>query len=192
MRQHTEDLVCKPLTLARWPDFERLFGQRGACGGCWCMWWRLKRSEFDRQKGAGNKRAMKALVASGEVPGLLAYAGQEPIAWCAVAPREHYPSLDRSRILQRIDETPVWSVVCFFVKKSHRNRGISIRLLQAAIAYVRQQGGQIVEGYPVEPQTDTLPTVFAWTGLSSAFKQAGFSECARRSATRPLMRYHIE
>jgi GNAT superfamily N-acetyltransferase len=84
----------------------------------------------------------------------------------------------------------VWSVVCFFVKKSHRHRGISIRLLQAAIAYVRQQGGQVVEGYPVEPQTDTLPSVFAWTGLSSAFKQAGFSECARRSATRPLMRYH--
>jgi hypothetical protein len=68
---------------------------------------------------------------------------------------------------------------------------LSIKLLSKAIEYVKQQGGQVVEGYPVEPKKDRMPEVFASTGLASAFRQAGFIECARRSATRPVMRYHI-
>ena len=184
-------LIFQPLTTERWSDFEQLFGANGACGGCWCMWWKLKRSEFEQQKGTGNKKALQAIVQSGQVPGLLAYAGQEPVGWCAVAPREHYSTLDRSRILQRVDETPVWSVTCFFVKKSQRKKGVSLQLLQAAIDYVKRRGGKIVEGYPVEPKKESTPAAFAWTGFSSAFKQAGFTECARRSPTRPIMRYSI-
>ena len=99
--------------------------------------------------------------------------------------------LSRSRILKQVDEEPVWSIVCLFVKKSLRNQGISIKLLSKAIEYVKQQGGQVVEGYPVEPKKDRMPEVFALTGLASAFRQAGFVECARRSETRPIMRYHI-
>jgi len=87
------DLEFYPLKIERWGDFEKLFGKRGACGGCWCMWWRLKRSEFERQKGDGNKQAMKRIVASGEVPGIFAYAGGEAVAWCSVAPRENYTAL---------------------------------------------------------------------------------------------------
>src|SRR6185369_1198949 len=105
------------LTPDRWSDLEELFGARGACGGCWCMLWRLKRSEFERQKGQANKECMRSLIDSGEVPGLLAYAGEEPVGWCAIAPRECYPALERSRVLRRIDDRPVWSVTCLFVKK---------------------------------------------------------------------------
>jgi GNAT superfamily N-acetyltransferase len=180
-----------PLSPATWPDFEQLFGERGACGGCWCMWWRLKRSVFDRQKGEGNRRAMKALVDAGARPGILAYLGDAPVGWCAVAPREEYPVLGRSRILKPVDETPVWSVVCFFIAKEHRGQGVSVALLRAAVDHVRRNKGKVVEGYPVEPRQDTMPAAFAWTGLASAFRRAGFEECARRSATRPIMRYVI-
>jgi GNAT superfamily N-acetyltransferase len=180
-----------PLTKDRWPDFEKLFGPRGACGGCWCMWWRLNRAEYERRKGDGNKRAMKALVKAGEVPGLLAYVGEEPVAWCAVAPRERYSALARSRILKPVDQAPVWSITCFFVEKDYRNKGMTVKLLRAAIEYVKQQGGKIVEGYPVEPKKDRMPEVFAFTGLASAFKKAGFVECLRRSETRPIMRFYI-
>jgi uncharacterized protein YndB with AHSA1/START domain len=106
------DLSIHPLTPDRWDDLETLFGPRGAIGGCWCMWWRQTRSEYDRQKGEGNRQAMRAIVASGEIPGLLAYSGGRPVAWCSVAPRTAYPSLDRSRVLQRVDDQPVWSIVC--------------------------------------------------------------------------------
>ena len=184
-------LEFQPLTKSRWSDFENLFGERGACGGCWCMWWRLKRSEFERQKGEGNRKAMKAIVDSGDVPGLLAYAGDVPVGWCSVAPRDRFPVLNRSRILKKIDDMPVWSIVCFFIEKKFRNRGVSVQLLQAVIEHVKRQDGRVLEGYPVEPKKDKMPAAFAWTGLASAFKKVGFVEVARRSETRPIMRFFI-
>ena len=190
-QQESPDLEFFPLTKDRWTDFEDLFGERGAVGGCWCMWWRIKRSEFEQQKGEGNRQAMKAIVESGEVPGLLAYEGDTAVAWCSVAPREQFPVLQRSRVLKRIDDTPVWSIVCFFIKKGYRNQGMSMRLLRAAMDYVREQGGQVVEGYPVEPRKDRMPTAFAYTGFASTFEKAGFVECVRRSETRPILRYYL-
>lgn len=184
-------LSFQPLTPGRWHDLERLFGERGACGGCWCMYWRLKRSQFVRQKGAGNKRAFKALLEAGEALGLLAYAGGEPIGWCAVGPRESFPALGRSRILRPVDDRSVWSITCFFVARPQRRRGASVQLLRAAADYVAWRGGRILEGYPVEPRKGALPDAFAWTGLSAAFRAAGFKECLRRSATRPIMRREV-
>jgi GNAT superfamily N-acetyltransferase len=186
------NLEFHPLTSERWTDFEKLFGEHGACGGCWCMWWRLKRSEFERQKGEGNRRAMKRIVDSGEIPGILAYAKDQPIAWCSVAPRKAYPTLERSRKLKRVDDKPVWSIVCFFVAKPFRGKGITRTLLRAAMEYVQKQGGKIVEGYPVEPKEGRIPDAFAYTGLVSAFRKAGFVEVVRRSETRPIMRHIIE
>jgi GNAT superfamily N-acetyltransferase len=186
------DLEFYPLTSDRWADFEKLFGKRGACGGCWCMWWRLKRSEFERQKGEGNRMAMKRIVDSGEVPGILAYARDQPIAWCSVAPKEAYPALGRSRTLMQVDDKPVWSIVCFFVAKPFRGKGITRKLLRAAMEYVQKQGGKIVEGYPVEPKKGRIPDAFAYTGLASAFRKAGFVEVVRRSETRPIMRYTVK
>ena len=179
------------LTPDRWADLEQLFGARGACGGCWCMLWRLKRSEFEKQKGAQNKAAFKAVVDSGEAPGILAYADGSPIGWCALAPRETYPALDRSRVLKRIDDKPVWSIVCLFIARPYRRKGVSVELLKAASEYVRKRGGKIVEGYPVEPCKDEMPDVFAWTGIASAFRKAGFVECERRSDARPIMRRKV-
>lgn len=180
-------------TPARWPDIEKLFGERGACGGCWCMWWRAeRRSDFERGKGAANRKAMRKIVKEGGDPGVLAYAGKEPIGWCAVAPRDDYPALGRSRILAPVDERPVWSVTCFFVAKPFRRKGISVGLLRAAAAHAKKRGGLILEGYPVEPKTDTMPDPFIWTGTAAMFSSAGFSEVARRSTTRPIMRLDLD
>ena len=185
------ELKFKPLTRKNWDDFETLFGKKGASGGCWCMWWRLKRSEFEKNKGKRNKEAMSNIVNSGEIPGILAYSDNKPIAWCSVAPREKYPSLERSRVLKRIDDKPVWSVVCFFIDNRYRNKGISVKLLSACIEYVKENGGRILEGYPVEPKKERMPDAFVWTGLANTFKTTGFVECVRRSETRPIMRYYI-
>ncbi|MDZ7291623.1 MAG: GNAT family N-acetyltransferase [candidate division KSB1 bacterium] len=177
-----------PLTPERWHDLETLFGERGACGGCWCMWWRLRRSQFNRQKGPGNKKAFKSIVSAGEIPGILVYAGDQPVGWCAIAPRDTYPVLNKSRILRPVDNQPVWSVTCFFVAREFRGHGISVGLLKAAVEHAKKHGAQIVEGYPVEPKKGHMPDAFAWTGLVSAFRKAGFEEVLRRSATRPIMR----
>jgi GNAT superfamily N-acetyltransferase len=181
-----------PLTPKCWDDFVELFGKRGACGGCWCMYWRLKRSEFNQKKGTGTRKLMNNLVKKGLSPGILAYSGKSAVGWCAVAPRDEYLVLNNSNILRPVDDQPVWSIVCFFIHKDYRNQGVSTALLQAAVAFVKQHGGTIVEGYPVEPKKETIPAVFAYTGLASAFLQAGFKEVARRSETRPIMRYVIK
>ncbi|MEW5701594.1 MAG: GNAT family N-acetyltransferase [Candidatus Zixiibacteriota bacterium] len=188
----TQKITVHPLTIDRWADLEALFGPRGACGGCWCMSWRLPRSQFDKQKGSGNKRAFKAIVKSGTPPGLLAYVGGEPVGWCALAPRECYPALGRSRILAPIDDQPVWSITCFFVARPYRRQGISVHLLEAAVKFAKRRGARIVEGYPQEPASGPWPDAFVWTGTAAAFRRAGFVEVARRSAARPIMRYRLK
>jgi len=180
------------LTADRWGDFEKLFGPRGAVGGCWCMWWRVeKRSDWERDKGVANKRAFKKLVQRGGEPGLLAYRDGQAVGWCAIAPRIEYPSLERSRVAARVDDLPVWSVSCLFIHKDHRRSGVSVALLKAAADFVRERGGTIVEGYPVIPKKSEMPGVFAFTGLLPAFERAGFKEVARRSATRAVMRRRL-
>lgn len=188
----TEAITFQPLTEERWDDFTELFGERGACGGCWCMTWRLKSSEFEKNKGSGNKQLMRKLVKSGNIPGILAYENDEPVGWCAVAPREEYIRLEKSRVLKRIDEKPVWSVSCLFIKKTHRRKRLSEKLLKAAIDFCKSKGAKIVEAYPVIPYSGKMPDVFAWTGILSTYERAGFSEAARISQSRPIMRFYLE
>ncbi len=181
-------LEFHPLTPDRWPDLEALFGPRGAYAGCWCMWWRLKRSEFERQQGEGNRLALQRIVEGGETPGILAYAAGQPVGWCSVAPREAFPVLDRSRVLKRVDDRPVWSIVCFYVARGFRRQGVMAALLRAAVGYAGERGARIVEGYPLEPRKASAPDPYVYTGVASVFRAAGFSEVARRSETRPIMR----
>ena len=186
-----DSLSFFPVTPERWMDFENLFGKRGACGGCWCMFWRQKRSDFEQMKGDVNRQLMQSLVASGEVPGILGYAGDKPFGWVSVGPRKSFSTLERSRILKPVDDQEVWSVVCFFVDKPYRRRGLTVYLLQAAVDYARQRGAKIVEGYPHDQGDGSSPDLFVYTGLLSAFQKAGFSEVQRRSPKRPIVRYII-
>ena len=177
-----------PLTGNNWNDFVALFGDKGACGGCWCMTWRLTAADYKKQKGEGNKKAMKELIKK-TAPGILAYAGEKAVGWCAVAPRSEYIRLETSRILKAVDEKEVWSVSCFFIHKQYRQKGLSIQLLKSAVDFAILKGARIVEGYPIDKGKGMMPDVFAWTGFSSIFIKAGFKEVERRSETRPIMRY---
>jgi GNAT superfamily N-acetyltransferase len=182
------DIRIEPATAERWGDVERLFGARGACGGCWCMWYRLPRAEYERSKGAGNRTALRKLLGKGEPVGVIAYAGEVPIGWCAIAPRSAFTRLERARTLRPVDDQPVWSIVCLFVARAHRRQGVSVALLNGAAAYARSLGARIVEGYPIEPRSGVIPAVFAHPGTPSAFRAAGFREVARPSPARAIMR----
>jgi len=180
-----------PLTKENWNDFEKLFGDRGACGGCWCMSWLLTKKDFDLNKGEGNKKKMKKLVDSKTEPGIIAYFDNEPVGWCAIAPREKYIRLEKSRVLKSIDDQPVTSIPCFFIKKEFRRKRLTTELLKASIQYCENRGMRIIEGYPAEPYVDNVPAAFAWTGFPSSFARAGFKEVIRRSKNRPIMRFYL-
>ena len=180
-----------PLTPERIADFETTLGPHGAYGGCWCMYWRLKRAEFEAHKGEGNRLAMRALVEAGSTPGLLGYLDGRPVGWVSVAPRVEFPVLNNSRILKAVDDQPVWSVNCFYVVRSSRRKGVSVSLIKAAVRFAAEHGAQIVEGYPVDSRKGDYPDAYIYTGAMPAFQQAGFVEVLRRSETRPIMRFYI-
>lgn len=187
-----QELTVVPLTPERWEDFETLFGEHGAYGGCWCMWWRVTRSEFEKNQGEGNRLAMRRIVESGEVPGVLAYCRGEAIAWCSIAPRGRFASLNRSPVLRPIDPLPVWSLVCLFVARAYRGQGVTEALVRGAVAYARAQGARVVEAYPTIPQAKKLAPVSSFMGVPEIFERAGFVECSRPSRQKAILRYFIE
>ncbi len=184
-------LEFKPLTAERWADLQALFGPRGAYSGCWCMWWRCSRREFERNGNTGNRAAFRQLVMEGETPGILAYADGQAVGWCSVAPRQSYPSLLRSRTLKAVDDRPAWSIVCFFVARDWRGRGVSKALAKAAVDYVRDRGGKLLEAYPTDPKGRRLAPVSSYMGTPEIFAAAGFRECARPSPSRRVMRRSV-
>ena len=174
-----------------WEAFEALMGPKGGAGGCWCMLWRQSAKCQEAGKGAANRKAMRAVFAQDVPPGLLAFDGGQAVAWLSVAPRPEFVRLENSRVLAPVDDRPVWSISCFLIKPGHRRMGLAVSLLQAAKSFVAERGGTIVEGYPIEPRKDPYPSAYAWTGIAESFRRAGFTEVARRSETRPIMRYEI-
>ena len=188
----TTSCTIRPLASGDWPVIERLFGANGACGGCWCMWWRADKGgkSWHAAKGETNRQRFKALVEGGAVRGMIAFAGDEPVGWCNFGPRPDFPRLDRSRVLQRAAAGPVWSIACFFVKAGWRGRGVAQALLERASAECFARGAAEVEGYPKAVAADRgsgkAPAAFVWTGLPAMFAKAGFARARRAPGLRPI------
>ena len=130
---------------------------------------------------------MKALVDRGSVPGLIGYDNGVPVAWVSLGPREDYAKLRRSSVMKAVDNRPVWSIVCFFVDKGARGRGLSERMLRAAVDYARSCGARLVEAYPVDKEGRSHPDSMFF-GAKSMYDRAGFREVVRRRSTRPVVR----
>lgn len=186
----SESLTFEPLTKKNWPKFVQLFGGLGACGNCWCMYFRLKKDEFTEGKqNNGNKDRMKELVWNNLPTGILGFFEGHPIGWCAFAPREDHVKLENSRVHKRIDNEPVWSITCFFIDKNFRRMGVSVAMLNGIIGIARQQKIKIIEAYPTIPTQQQLPDSFAWIGLYKSFERAGFKIVDRTSKNRPMVRF---
>lgn len=188
-----DQLSFEPLEKKNWNKFVQLFGDKGACGNCWCMYYRLHKSAFEQGKADdGNKTAMKNIVWANKPAGLLGLYDGQAIAWCAFAPREDFIKLEKSRVHKRIDNNIVWSIPCFFIHKDFRRNGISVALLKAVVAYARKHRIKIIEAYPAIPTQEKLPDTFAWIGLYKSFERAGFEIVDRTSKNRPMVRYYTD
>ena len=180
----------RSLTPDDWPAVERLFGPKGACGGCWCMWWRLPSHGRAWREAVGepNRRALRTLIHGGEVHSVLAVRGREAVAWCNFGPRESFAFLVKSRALARPVSPGLWSVVCFYLPPAWRRRGLGRALLEAATERAFALGAAEVEGFPVVPHGPgaTIPAAFAWTGLPAQFEAAGFKRLRRAAGARPI------
>ena len=182
----TPNLTTSPLDAENWPALEDLFGRGGASNGCWCMYWRIGPRYHERPR-AENREDRKGLAASEQRTGLLAFDGQQPVGWCELAPRADLGWLAHSRFLDPIDELPVWSVPCFYVRRSHRGQGVSSRLIEAAARHASDAGAPALEAYPIDTAV-AGHTRNLFPGIASTFTAHGFETVARRRPDRPIMR----
>lgn len=188
----SEALDIRVATPDRWADLESLFGRSGAYSGCWCMYFRLTGSEFQRNAGEPNRAKFRQIVESRQEPGLLAYDGARAVGWCAVCPRAELGRILRSPTLRPLDDMAgVWSVSCFYVARQHRRRGVSRALLAAAVEHCAERGAAAVEAYPIAP-SEAVRAADAYPGTLALFSEAGFSVVEpRRSERRPVVRLRL-
>ncbi|TMH41723.1 MAG: GNAT family N-acetyltransferase [Betaproteobacteria bacterium] len=187
------ELTVHPLTPKRWPDLEALFNAKGCsvARGCWCMYYRRSGSRGPLRAGTtraqANRADLKALLASGEPPGLIGYRGKVPVGWVSLGPRDDYAKLRRSPVMKAVDDRPVWSIVCFVVPSRYRGQGVARALLDGAIAYAKKRGVTLLEAYPVDKRGRSGDDAM-WFGAKSMYDAAGFEEVARRKQNRPIVR----
>jgi len=183
-------LTIRPLTPDLWPALEDLFGKAGACNGCWCMYWRVG-SQYHKRPREKNRNAFRRIVRQGPPPGLLAFDGDRAVGWCQLTPREDLPWLDRTRFFVHIDEEPVWSISCFYIRRNYRGRGVMPALIKAALIAAKRANAPALEAYPVDVEhPESSSNVF--TGTASAFRRAGFKTVAERQESRPIMRHDLK
>ena len=168
-------LRVEPLTADRFDDLAALFREGGDPRSCWCMFWRLRSKDFSAATVAQNRARLRDLAAGPLAPGLVAYRGDRAVGWCSLGPREDFERLERSRIIPRVDDRAVWSIMCFAVSKSARGEGVAAQLLDAATAWAGRQGAKLLEAYPVdtEPGMAINPDA-AYMGTLPMFERAGF------------------
>lgn len=181
-------LTIRPLTPELWPDLEDLFGEKGACNGCWCMYCRIG-AAYRKQPAAKNKAAFREVVKSGPPPGLLAFDGDRAVGWCQLTPRDELPALDRSWRLKRVDALPVWALSCFYVRIGYRRKGVTKALIDAAVKAAKRAKAPALEAYPFD---SALSPSASSTGYASTFARAGFKVVARRDPPRPIMRHDLK
>jgi len=181
-------LDIRPLTPDLWPALEDLFGKNGACSGCWCMYWRIG-AAYRKRPSENNKAAFKKIVKSGPPPGLLAFDGDVAVGWCQLTPRSALPGLDQAWRLKRVDELPVWSLSCFYVRIGYRQRGVTSALIAAALQAARRAKAPQLEAYPLDA---TKTPSASGTGYASTFARAGFKTVACHFPPRPIMRHDLK
>ena len=183
------DLTIRRVTPADWPLVEKLFGDNGACGGCWCMYWHAPPGEaaWNQAKGAVNRRKLRDEIVSGRCNAVIAIRQGEAIGWCRFGPTNSFDRLARSRKLMR-EGMADYAVLCFFIDRKARRSGVATALLQAAAAAAFEAGASALEGYAVSPKGAEVPAAFAWTGVPSIFEQAGFSPVKHDAGARRIYR----
>ncbi len=181
------------LTPDLWPAFERLFGKQGACYGCWCTHFRLPpatRRENDRVR---NKDFMRARVEAGPPPGLLAFDGDDAVAWMQIGPRADVPEWNNAgRVTTPMPDGAagdpgVWAISCFFIRSRSRRQGLTHMLVAAGVAHARHNGARLLEACPMTQSMDSR-SIGLFVGSTRVFEKAGFCTVAERKPGRPLMR----
>ena len=189
-------LDVRPLTSERFPDLAALFEEGGDPKWCWCVYFRFRGRYWSNSTAAANRAALETLADRDLAPGLVGYRDGRVVGWVSLGPREDYERLTYSKVLAPVDDTPVWSIVCFVVSRTVRGQGVAAELLAAAIEFARAHGATTLEAYPVDTADGRVPAANAYHGTLAMFERAGFTVVERRqwnptTPVRPIVRLEL-
>jgi GNAT superfamily N-acetyltransferase len=183
-----------PATPDRWDDVVTLLGGNGD-KGCWCQAPRGRAVGHGASDPGARREALQGQLEEDPPAGMLAYIDGEVAGWCGFGPRPRLPRLERSRTIPKIDDLPVWSVLCFNIRVGYRRRGVAAALLSGVVEFARQSGAPGVEAYPIDPEGGRVDVGFGYVGLTPMFERAGFRrvvETAAHSDRRPRILMRLE
>lgn len=172
-------LTFKPVTAGTVGDFEALFGAKGGPNWCWCMAFRATSTELKDAKSPARKQQMLDRIHGGVPVGLVGYDRGTPVAWVSVAPKQTF----QKGLGGAEDSDKIWSLTCMFIARSHRKRGLSGQLIEAAARHAKKHGASLLEAYPVDPDSPS----YRHMGFVPAFKRAGFEAQGREGTRRHVM-----
>lgn len=173
----------RPLSGATWDALAELFREGGDPRWCWCQYWRLRSKDMAAAKVPQLRQRLHEQALSSEAPGLVAFDGDRAVGWVSLGPRTDFERIVRSKVIPKIDDRPVWSIVCFAVASTARGRGVARALLEAAIDHARTRGAVALEAYPVAgPDGEPSHAEAAFTGTLPMFERAGFRVVAERAS----------
>ena len=181
-----------PATPDRWDDVVTILGGNGDLG-CWCQAPRGLAVGYAKAQPGARRAALRQQLEDEPPAGMLAYVDGEVAGWCGFGPRPRLPRLERSKTIPKVDDQPVWSVLCFNVRVGYRRRGVAAALLEGVVDYARRSGAPGVEAYPIDPDGGRVDVSFGYVGVTPMFERLGFErivETAAHSDRRPriLMR----
>ncbi|TDE92627.1 GNAT family N-acetyltransferase [Occultella glacieicola] len=174
MSQVSAGWQTHPVTADRFEDFADVINPTRRATHCWCLSHRIPARQIDELGGGSRERAMRALCERDTAPGVVTYRDGVPVGWCSISPRTEIPRLERSKLIRRIDEVPVWSIICLVVRSGHRRQGVTDAMISGALAYAAGMGAPAVEAHPVDPD-GRMDTTMAFVGTRAMFERAGFS-----------------
>lgn len=183
-----------PASANRWADVITMMGGNGD-RGCWCQAPRGLATGYGKSQPGGRRMALRSQLYNDPPPGMLAYIDGEVAGWCGFGPRQNLPRLARSRTIPKVDDLPVWSIVCFLVRVGYRRRGVAAALLDGVVGLARRSGAPGVEAYPIDPEGGRVDTSFGYVGVTPMFEKAGFRrvvETAAHSDRRPRILMRLE
>jgi GNAT superfamily N-acetyltransferase len=189
-------LEVHPLTPDRFGDLAALFSEGGDPKWCWCQFSRVRGLDWSNSTADSNRDRLEGLTRSGPPPGLVGYRDGRAVGWVSLAPRESFERLEHAKLLARVDDAPVWSIVCFVVSRTARRSGVARALLAAAVEFAKANGATMLEAYPVQTDGQRIAAANAFHGTLSMFEQVGFRVVERRqwnrsSPVRPIVRLEL-
>ena len=189
----TDDVVTRSVDASTWDALSTVFGTKGDPAGCWCQYFKLSGGEWRGTDVATCESALREQARRDPGPGLIGYAGDEPVGWIGVEPRTAYPRLRTTRVVARgstesPDDPTVWAVTCFVVRVGFRRRGIGSALLRAAIEHASTSGARVVEGYPIDTAERKPSAADLYHGALTSFLAAGFEIVSRPQPGRAVVR----